>query len=176
MYKKILGIAVIAAVVVGGIMFFRSAKNSAQEEAVVVPQETVSDIVQQVVPASIERKATVYRSTTCGCCLGYIAELEKQGFAVEVKSLREEDMAPIKKQYGIPEDKQSCHTTVIGNYFIEGHVPIEAVEKLLTEKPDIDGIGLPGMPFGTPGMPGAKQAPYEIYEKTGDAFSKFMTL
>jgi len=37
-------------------------------------------------------------------------------------------------------------------YFIEGHIPIEAIEKLLTEKPEIDGIALPEMPSGSPGM------------------------
>ncbi len=41
-------------------------------------------------------------------------------------------------------------------YFIEGHVPIEAIEKLLTEKPEIDGIALPQMPSGSPGMSGFK--------------------
>ena len=87
-----------------------------------------------------------------------------------------EDMGSIKEQYGIEEDKQSCHTTVIGDYFVEGHVPLAAVEKLLSEKPAIDGIGLPGMPIGTPGMPGVKQAPYEVYQKNGSDFSPFMTL
>ena len=51
---------------------------------------------------------------------------------------------------------QSCHTTIMGKYFIEGHVPLQAVNKLLKEQPDIDGIALPGMPIGTPGMPGEK--------------------
>lgn len=131
---------------------------------------------EQATPVPSERVATVYRSLTCGCCLGYSTELEKQGFVVRVESLREKDMDVIKKQYGIPSEKQSCHTTVIGDYFVEGHVPFEAIEKLLAEKPNIDGIGLPGMPLGTPGMPGMKSASYEIYEKISNEFSKFMTL
>lgn len=123
-----------------------------------------------------DRQATVYRSTTCGCCLRYIAELKKQGFVVDVRSLREPEMDTIKKQYDIAIDQQSCHTTVIGDYFVEGHVPLVAIEKLLLEKPDIDGIGLPGMPLGTPGMPGVKRAPYEVYQKKGNHLTPFMTI
>ena len=45
---------------------------------------------------------------------------------------------------------------------VSGHVPIDVVNKMLTEKPDIAGITLPGMPMGSPGMGGAKQKPFEI--------------
>lgn len=121
----------------------------------------------------ITRIATVYKEPNCGCCNGYIAALEERGFTVEVKS---QDTRPIKEQYGIVTERQSCHTTVIGDYFIEGHVPISAVDKLLSEQPDIEGIGLPGMPLGTPGMPGIKQAPYEIYQKQGPHYSSYLTL
>ena len=61
-----------------------------------------------------------------------------------------------------------CHTTIIGDYFVEGHVPLEAVEKLLTEKPDIKGIAMPGMPSGSPGMPGAKKGDFVIYAVNRD--------
>lgn len=167
---------VTVAVVAGGYIFPRSSEKRVSEETPTVSQGIAPDSIEQITSVPIERNAAVYRSSTCGCCLGYIAALEKQGFAVEVQSLEERGMDLIKKQYAIPPDRQSCHTTVIGDYFIEGHVPLEAIEKLLTEKPKIDGIGLPGMPIGTPGMPGVKQVPYEIYQKSEDSFSQFMTL
>lgn len=116
----------------------------------------------------------VYKSPTCGCCVGWSRAIGKEGFNVDIRAI--EDMASIKEQYGIPLDKQSCHTAVIGDYVIEGHVPIEAVQKLLAEQPDIDGIGLPGMPSGTPGMFGPKREPYEIYQKIGDSFSSFVII
>lgn len=172
-----IGVVVIMTMIVGGFIISRSQWNRTQKNVVTTPEGVVTDAVEKVAPLiPIEWKAMVYRSTTCGCCLGYIAELEKQGFVVDVKSVQEKDMDAIKKQYSIPLDKQSCHTTIIGDYFIEGHVPIEAVEKLLAEQPKIDGIGLPDMPLGTPGMPGTKQSPYKIYEKVGSKFSEFMTL
>lgn len=120
------------------------------------------------------QKVTVYKSPVCGCCVGYAEELEKQGF--EVETISTEDMGAIKDTYGVPADKQSCHTIVMGDYFIEGHVPMVAVEKLLKEQPEIAGIGLPRMPSGTPGMPGPKRGPYEVYQSKGGEFSEFATI
>ncbi len=107
-------------------------------------------------------EATIYKSPSCGCCVGYNAEI--RGLGVKTKIVEIENMQEIKDKYNIPKDMESCHTTIIGNYFIEGHMPFEAVEKLLTEKPDINGIALPNMPAGTPGMPGIKSGPYNIYQ------------
>ncbi len=120
------------------------------------------------------QKVIVYKSPVCGCCVGYAEELEKQGF--EVETISTEDMGSIKDKYGIPTDKQSCHTIVMGDYFIEGHVPMVAVEKLLKERPEIAGIGLPRMPSGTPGMPGPKRTPYEVYQSKDGEFSEFVTI
>ena len=71
---------------------------------------------------------------------------------------------------------QSCHTAILGKYFIEGHVPLEAINKLLKERPDIDGIALPGMPIGTPGMPGEKEETFIIYQLVDGKSSVFMTI
>ena len=64
---------------------------------------------------------------------------------------------------GVPDDLDGCHTTIMGQYVVEGHVPLEVVQRLLTEKPTIKGVSLPGMPSGTPGMPGPKEGPFKIY-------------
>jgi len=119
-------------------------------------------------------KATIYKSPTCGCCVKYISYLKKQDFVVE--TVTTEDMWSIKNQYQIPSDMESCHTTVIGDYFIEGHVPLEAVEKLLQEQPDIDGIALPDMPAGSPGMPGKKQGEWQIYTLKNGEVNQFVNL
>lgn len=168
-----IGIIAIGIVAGGRVLFSSPEENSGIEKTAII-ETAVQKSAEEIVALQIERKAMVYKSPNCGCCNGYIAELKKQGFDVETVSTN--DMESIKQKYGISADKQSCHTTVIGDYFIEGHVPIEAVEKLLSEKPKVDGIGLPGMPIGTPGMPGIKQAAYEIYQKSGNDFSSFMTL
>jgi rhodanese-related sulfurtransferase len=123
---------------------------------------------------SIEKKAIVFKSSSCGCCVGYSAELENQGFIVETKNTM--DMNSIKQRYNIPRDMESCHTTVIGDYFVEGHVPFEAVEKLLSEKPDIDGIALPRMPAGSLGMPGTKSGPFVVYALSNGEVSEFVRI
>ena len=116
----------------------------------------------------------VFKTPSCGCCYGYVLFLEEKKFKVKQTDLK--SLHLIKKKYNIPLEMQSCHTTILGKYFIEGHVPIEAINKLLKEKPDIDGIALPGMPIGTPGMPGDKKEPYIIYQLVDGKSSVFMTI
>jgi hypothetical protein len=106
-------------------------------------------------------KATIYKDISCGCCAVYASYLESNNVDVDVQNVA--DLEQIKEQFEIPHSLQSCHTMEVGGYVVEGHVPLEVVGKLLTEKPDIKGIALPGMPSGSPGMPGPKTAPFVIY-------------
>ena len=123
---------------------------------------------------SNKEKVVVYKSPTCGCCVGYIAYLKEKGY--EVEEVNTEDTASVKNRHNIPHNMQSCHTTEIGEYFIEGHMPIEAINKLLAEKPDIDGITLPDMPAGSPGMPGVKREEFVIYSLKDGESSEFMRI
>lgn len=100
--------------------------------------------------------------------------LQENGVAVE--TVMTEDTSAIKEEYGIPEELWSCHTTIVDGYYIEGHVPIDVVLKLLDERPPIDGIALPGMPSGSPGMDGEKDAPWVIYAVSGDVYQEFVTV
>ena len=127
--------------------------------------------------ANIDNKklsVEVFKTPSCGCCYGYVLFLEKEQFNVKETDMR--NLHSIKQKYNIPLEMQSCHTTIIDKYFIEGHVPLEAVNKLLKEQPNIDGIALPGMPIGTPGMPGKKEEPFVVYQLTDGKFSIFMTI
>ena len=47
---------------------------------------------------------------------------------------------------------ESCHTAVVGDYVVEGHVPADLIHRLLDEGPDVKGLAVPGMPIGSPGM------------------------
>ena len=126
--------------------------------------------------ANINNKQVVevFKTPSCGCCYGYVLFLEEEKFEVKQTDMR--SLHTIKQKYNIPVEMQSCHTTIMGKYFIEGHVPFEAVDKLLKEQPDIDGIALPGMPIGTPGMPGDKDEPYVIYQLKDGKSSVFMKI
>ncbi len=109
-------------------------------------------------------KAVIYKSPLCGCCENYTVYLKSNGFNVEVKEVSDEELEKLKTDLGISYDLMSCHTTLIDNYFTEGHIPLEAIEKLLTEKTKIKGIALPGMPSGSPGMSGVKLETWKIYQ------------
>ena len=95
-------------------------------------------------------KVVSYRSASCGCCKKWINHLRDNG--LEVVDNIVEDVSVIKNQYQIPNNLRSCHSAQIANYTIEGHVPIESINKLFREKPNINGIAVPGMPLGSPGM------------------------
>lgn len=125
-------------------------------------------------PGQAADAVTIYKSASCGCCVHYAAYLGDQGYRAE--TVITEDMEAVKQKYGIPVAMQSCHTAVIGGYFVEGHVPVEAVQKLLRERPDIDGIALPGMPSGAPGMPGTKTKQFVVHALTGGRAEEFMVL
>ncbi len=107
-------------------------------------------------------KMTVTRDPNCGCCGNWVEHIKAAGFAVDVVQV--DDVMPLKARLGVPESLMSCHTAEIGGYVIEGHVPAEAVKRLLIERPKAVGIAVPGMPVGSPGMEVPGQAPqsYEI--------------
>jgi hypothetical protein len=93
---------------------------------------------------------TVYKNAQCGCCRKWVDHLRKEGFEVTAKDV--DDIAAIKAKLGVPASLHSCHTAIVGAYIVEGHVPAADVRKLLKEKPAVAGIGVPGMPMGSPGM------------------------
>jgi hypothetical protein len=113
--------------------------------------------------------ATLYKNPQCGCCEQYANYLRSNGFTVKVVPTH--NLSLIRRQAGvnIPEKLEGCHTMFIDKYIVDGHVPLKTLDKLLTERPDIRGISLPGMPEGSPGMTGQKTEAFTIYEIGGDA-------
>lgn len=107
---------------------------------------------------------TLYKPLQCGCCDEYASYLERHGLKVEVKSVPDRQFETVKRMAAVPKGFEGCHTLAIDGYVVEGLVPIDTLNKLLTEKPKIRGISLPGMPVGAPGMPGRKAGPLIIYE------------
>ena len=70
----------------------------------------------------------------------------------------------IKAENHIPESLTSCHTAIVDGYVIEGHVPAAEIIRLITNRPDVIGIGVAGMPPGSPGMDiaGFEKDPYDV--------------
>lgn len=104
----------------------------------------------------------VHRDANCGCCKDWIKYLQANGF--EVRDHVEVNMLPVKERLGVPPRLGSCHTGVIDGKFIEGHVPVAAIQQL-SKRSDLAGIAVPGMPAGSPGMDYGR--PHQGYQVIG---------
>lgn len=91
----------------------------------------------------------VHRDANCGCCKKWIQHLKDNGFTVADHV--ETDMSTTKQRFGVTSQLYSCHTAVINGKFVEGHVPAEQIIAL-SNRDDLKGIAVPGMPAGSPGM------------------------
>lgn len=111
--------------------------------------------------ASAAAQVTVYKTPWCGCCHAWAEAVEKAGYKVSTLDL--EDLSAIRKQAGVPADMEGCHIAAVDGYFLEGHVPLEAIRKLLSERPQVAGLAVPGMPQGSLGMGDETSAAYEVY-------------
>ncbi|QIB52140.1 DUF411 domain-containing protein [Pseudomonas sp. OIL-1] len=124
--------------------------------------------------AAVPAEATLYKNPDCTCCDEYARHLERHG--IQVTIIDDANMGEIKQQARLPYGLGSCHTMSIGNYHVEGHVPYDAIAELFRQQPAIHGITLPGMPQGSPGMPGPQRSPFEIHQFTSQQAEPFMTL
>lgn len=110
---------------------------------------------------AIAEDVTLYKNPQCGCCESYADYLRENGFTVTIKPTHE--LVSMSREAGIPDNFQGCHLAFIDDYVVSGHVPIATVNRLMSERPDIKGVTLPGMPMGSPGMGGSKTEPFTIY-------------
>jgi hypothetical protein len=123
------------------------------------PAAPLPTAVAPIVPAAAQ--ITLIRSPSCSCCGGHEQHLLHAGY--RVSSQFTDDYLSVKDAHLIPADMRSCHTSLVGRYFVEGHVPAAAIEQLVREQPAIDGIALPGMPAGAPGMGGTAEGLLVVY-------------
>jgi hypothetical protein len=118
----------------------------------------------------------VNKTSTCSCCAKWVDVLKAYGFEVEVNTVA--NTRGVQAELGVPKQLGSCHTAKVGDYFVEGHVPPEIIQQLIDEKrDDIVGIGVPGMPAGSPGMESPRAVQYDVvaYGKNGQ-FYKYATI
>lgn len=104
---------------------------------------------------------SVFKSPTCHCCSNWIEHLRDAGFKVDVHNSN--SLTPLRKSAGVPDGFAACHTAFIEGYVIEGHVPAEDIQRLLTQRPKARGLAVPGMPIGSPGMEqGERRDRYDV--------------
>ena len=105
--------------------------------------------------AAAAPEITVHKDPTCGCCTGWADHLKAAGFIVKIVETSE--LNAVKTRLRVPRELAACHTAEVAGYVLEGHVPAEALTRLLAERPEAIGLAVPGMPLGSPGMGGTPQ-------------------
>ncbi|MDR6757994.1 hypothetical protein J2Y48_003292 [Mycoplana sp. BE70] len=112
----------------------------------------------------------VYKDPNCGCCQAWADAMTAAGFSVKIVNV--DDLDAIKQRFAIPAQLQGCHTAIVAGYYLEGHVPLEAVTRLLAERPAVAGLAVPGMPSGSLGMGDDPGANYDVLAVAKDGSSK----
>lgn len=104
----------------------------------------------------------VHKDRNCDCCQHWVAHLRSSGF--DVRTVDDPELAKFKQSVGVRADLASCHTARVAGYVIEGHVPADAIRRLLAERPAATGLAVPGMPIGSPGMevPGMDPETFDV--------------
>ncbi len=111
--------------------------------------------------ASAAGVITMHKDPNCGCCSAWADRMRDAGFEVVTKASH--DMQSVKHAHGVPGQLASCHTATVDGYVIEGHVPAADVQRLLSQRPAVTGIAVPGMPLGSPGMEvGGQQEAFQV--------------
>lgn len=104
---------------------------------------------------------TIYKSPNCSCCQSWAEHLAANGFDTNI--VETDNLSEVKQKYGVPREMASCHTALIGDVVIEGHVPADDIVAYL-EKPQFNTVGLsvPGMVQGSPGMETGRKQDYKV--------------
>ncbi len=120
--------------------------------------------------AALDGGYVMWRDPGCGCCVEWGKRIEA-AFGRKLPVVQVADMARIKRAQGVPQDLAACHTALIGGYVIEGHVPPEAIKRLIAARGGkIRGLAVPGMPAGSPGMDVGhdRKQPYQVIAFAAD--------
>jgi hypothetical protein len=149
MNRNTIAAAVVAVVAIGGIAYWTLGSPNAPLQG------------SAVAAASDSKAITIWRDPGCGCCDAYADYLEGNGYTVTRVDDRDFDKRSV--DMGVPERGIGCHLAEIDGYVVSGLVPVEIIERLVAERPDITGITLPGMPANAPGMAPAKTGTLKTY-------------
>ncbi len=117
---------------------------------------------------------TLYRQEGCSCCATYAEYLRDSGFSVAMETV--DDLDPVRERYSVPEAAVGCHTSEVEGYIVEGHVPVEAIQRLLAERPEFDGVTVTGMPISSPGMGEPDGVPLNVLSFRAGQVNDYMSV
>lgn len=122
------------------------------------PPASSADLAATAAP---ETAITIYKSPSCGCCQSWVEHLEANGF--RTNTIDTNNINEVKQAHGVPREMASCHTALVGDLVVEGHVPAGDIRAFL-ENPRFNTVGLsvPGMVQGSPGMETGQKDNYQV--------------
>jgi len=163
-WAAIVAVVVVAAVALIFVMGQPSEESGQIAEANDAAATGVADAAAGVVD--------VYKDPGCGCCSKWAEHLREHGFTVRTTDVG--NLAALKTSHDVPQAVYSCHTALVGDYVIEGHVPASDIQRLLRERPPVAGLAVAGMPIGSPGMemPGRRPELYDVMAFDGDGSTR----
>ncbi len=132
-------------------------------------------LAAQRADASGAVRVSVWRDPHCGCCTAWVAHLRAEGFVVQDQVVP--SVTPVRRRLGTPPDLLSCHAGEVEGFVLEGHVPAEAIRRLLAQRPPgVRGLAARAMPIGSPGMevPGAAPDTYDVVAFGAGGHRSFM--
>ena len=138
-----------------------SPKLLSRREALLTIPAALATVASVASSAQTKERITVYKDPNCGCCAKWVEHMQANGYQATVI---DGDMKPIKARFKIPAALESCHTTIVRNFVIEGHVPAADIKRFVSTKPaaGILGLTIPGMPASAPGMDLKPFRPYDV--------------
>ncbi len=89
-------------------------------------------------PVPPERLVEVAWRHECGCAAGWMERLRTSGYTV--RDFEMDDLSTFRQQRRIPETAKGCHPATYLGYYLEGHIPPEALRRLAGERPSAAGL------------------------------------
>lgn len=163
--KKLVAFTSLATLAVAGAVAFTalSAAEDTNQQSTAAAETTAAN--------KPPRDITVWRDPNCGCCDAYARYLEGNGY--QVTRIDDPNFDRRSVEAGVPARGLGCHLAEIGGYYVSGLVPAEIIERLVSERPAITGIALPGMPANAPGMAAEKTGTLKTYAFGKDGVSVY---
>lgn len=81
----------------------------------------------------------VFKPITSTCPQSWLDDIQKEVGEVKIVSMI--DVKNLKRQIGIPQEIQSCNTSILNDYVFEGNVPSLAIKDFFKDIPK-NSIGL----------------------------------
>lgn len=122
---------------------------------------------EQLFPVPPDKLVKVYFTHSCRCAHPWAHTLEAEGFVVRM--FEPETLRPTRAALHTPEGLSGCHVAEFMGYFVEGHVPADALRRLAAEHPTALGVAMESsvLKRGSNVIDQAERGPIVLVDRAG---------